>query len=222
VILHPDDGAIPYLKPLMTKALQENGISVVGDVVSYPNELVDFSPIASKLAARKADAIFNPNAIGQQVGPILKGLRELGDNRWFFYCGVGKCSDIKNLAGAAAKNLVTLAIMPGAPGNPPQLEAWVKRLYAKVGEERSLIVQNSSGTWVLPQILQAAQSLDPAAIKEAMNRIDKVETLWGPGRICGEKTYGIRHAVAHPLPSQFIDEKGEIKFGGWMTDIYVP
>ena len=77
-IVNADDGAVPYLKPLIAKALQENGISVAGDWVLFANEMVDFSPIASKLASVKADAIFHPNGIDRHVGPILKGLRKTG------------------------------------------------------------------------------------------------------------------------------------------------
>ncbi len=113
-IVNADDGGVPYLKPLIAKALRENGISVAGDWVAFPNEMVDFSPIASKLAALKADAIFHPNGMDRHVGPILKGLRELGDERWYFYAGVSPCSDIKTLAGAGATKVVSLA--PNARG----------------------------------------------------------------------------------------------------------
>jgi branched-chain amino acid transport system substrate-binding protein len=215
-IVNPDDGSIPYLKPLIKRALE------VGDIVTYPNELVDFSPIASKLAARKADAIFNPNAIGTHVGSILKGLRELGDNRWYFYCGVATCSVLKGLAGAAAKNVVSMGIMQNAKGNPPQLQEFLVRYFKKVGEERSLIFQNSECVYALAQVIQNAQSLDPDVIMKKFVQMDKVETIYGTGRVCGEKTYGVKQAIAHPLPVQYIDEKGEIKFYGWITDVYVP
>ncbi len=221
VIVNADDGAVPYLKPLIAKALQENGISVAGDWVLFANEMVDFSPIASKLAARKADAIFHPNGIDRHVGPILKGLRETGDQRWYFYAGVSPCSNIKTLAGAGATKVVSLAPTPGAPGNPPQMEEFMKRYFAKV-KGGALIIQNSSATYVLPQILQAAQSLDANEIRKALPKLGNIETLWGPGRMGGEKTYGVRNAVTHPLPSQYLDEKGVQKFGGWLTDITVP
>lgn len=222
VIVNADDGGVPYVKPLIAKALQENGISVVGDWVLFANELVDFSPIASKLAARKADAIFHPNGIDRHVGPILKGLRETGDERWYFYAGVSPCSNIKTLAGAGARKVVSLAPTPGAPGNPPQLEEFIKKYFAKSKPGSALIIQNSSAMYLLPQILQVAQSLDAKDILKALPRITNVETLWGPGHVGGERTYGIRNAVIHPLPSQYLDEKGVQKFGGWITDVDVP
>jgi branched-chain amino acid transport system substrate-binding protein len=221
-IVNADDGAVPYLKPLIAKALQENGISVAGDWVLFANEMVDFSPIASKLAALKADAIFHPNGIDRHVGPILKGLRETGDERWYFYAGVSPCSNIKTFAGAGARKVVSLAPTPGAPGNPPQLEEFIKKYFAKSKPGAALIIQNSSAAYVLPQILQAAQSINASDILKALPKITNVETLWGPGHMGGEKTYGIRNAVVHPLPAQYLDEKGVQKFGGWITDVSVP
>ncbi len=222
VITNPDDGGIPYQKPLVAKALQDAGISVVGDWVSFPNELVDFTPIASKIAARKADAVIHPNGIGPNVAPILKGLRELGDNRWYFHAGVTTCADLKTLAGVGGRKVVTLAATPGAPGNPPQMEEFIKTYGAKLKAGRSLIFQSSSAVYVLPQILQAAQSLDSTEIKKTLPRIQTVATLMGPGHFGGEKTYGVKNAVVHPLPSQYIDDKGNIKSGGWINDVVVP
>jgi branched-chain amino acid transport system substrate-binding protein len=225
VVVNPDDGGIPYSKALWTKALGDSGMTMAGDIITYANELVDFSPIAAKIAARKADAIFHVNGIGPQVSPIVKGLREQGDERWYFHAGMTRCPDIKKLAGAGARKVVTLAVTPGAPGNTPQMEEFIKKVYAKFADPKdqpSLIIQNSTAVWVLPQILQAANSLDAKEILKALPKMDKIETLMGPGRMGGEKTYGIKQAVTHPLPSQIIDEKGDIKFGGYITDIVVP
>jgi branched-chain amino acid transport system substrate-binding protein len=222
VIVNADDGAVPYLKPLIAKALQENGISVAGDWVVFANEMVDFSPIASKIAAQKADAIFFPNGIDRHVGPIVKGIREQGDERWLFHSGVTACSDVKTLAGAGARKVVTLAPMQGAPGNPPQLEEFMKRYMAMGAKRRVFILQNSEATYVLPQILQAAQSLNADDILKALPKMSNFETLWGPGHVGGEKTYGVKRAVIHPMPAGYIDEKGDIKFGSWITDVDVP
>ena len=222
VVLIPEDGSAKYLQPLFRKALKDSGIHMVGDLVGFSLEMTDFTPIAQKIARIKADAVFLPNAGGQHVGNLLKGMRELGDERWLFYGSVALFSEMKRLAGKAAIKVTNGAVTPGAPGNAPQLEAYLQKYRDKFGEIKSIILQNSCALYILPQLIEAAKSLDPTVVKDTLQKMDKVKTLWGPGQLCGEETYGIRnHAVSHPYTCQSMDENGEIHFGGWF-DFYVP
>ena len=216
VALNPEDGSAKYLKPLFDKALNDNGISMVGDLIGYSLEMTDFTPIAQKIAQIKADAVFCPNGGDMHIGNLLKGMRELGDERWLFYGSVATCDNIKTYAGKAGYKVTTSSVTPGAPGNPPQLEAFLDKYRQKFGEAKSTIFQTSSALYILPHLIEAAQSLDPTVVKDTLQNIDKVETLWGPGRLCGEKTYGIRHhAVATPYCVTYLDKDGKIQFGGW-------
>src|SRR5208282_5489592 len=57
-IVTPDDGTNAVFIPLIKKVLAQNGIAQVGDLITYPNEIQDCSPIAAKANAIKdADAI---------------------------------------------------------------------------------------------------------------------------------------------------------------------
>jgi branched-chain amino acid transport system substrate-binding protein len=218
VALNPEDGSAKYLKPLFDKALKDNGISMVGDLIGYSLEMTDFTPIAQKIAQIKADAVFCPNGGGMHIGNLLKGMRELGDERWLFYSSVARCSELKSLAGKAAYKVTTGSVTPGAPGNAPQLEAFLNKYQQKYSEVKSTIFQTSSALYITPHLIEAAQSLDPTKVKDSLQNIDKVKTLWGVGRLCGEKTYGIRnHTVAHPYCVTFLDKDGNTQFGGWFN-----
>jgi branched-chain amino acid transport system substrate-binding protein len=222
VALNPEDGSDVYLKPLFEKALADKGIDMVGDLVGYSLELVDFTPIAQKIGQIDADAVFVPNGIDTHIGNLLKGMREQGDERWVFYSSVALVSKIKDLAGPAGYKVTSGTALPGNPGNAASLDEFINRYYEKSGEVRSIILQTSNALYVLPQLLEKAQSLDPTVIKDALQNIDEVDTVWGPGHLCGEETYGIRnHAVCHPYCLQYLDENGEIQFGGWF-DVNVP
>jgi branched-chain amino acid transport system substrate-binding protein len=72
VALNPEDGSAKYLKPLFDRALKDNGISMVGDLIGYSLEMTDFTPIAQKIAQIKADAVFCPNCGGTHIGNLLK------------------------------------------------------------------------------------------------------------------------------------------------------
>jgi branched-chain amino acid transport system substrate-binding protein len=218
VALNPEDGSAKYLKPLFDQALKDNGISMVGDLIGYSLQMTDFTPIAQKIAQIKADAVFCPNGGDMHIGNLLKGMRELGDERWLFYGSVATCTNIKTYAGKAAYKVTTSTVTPGAPGNPPQLEAFLNKYQQKFGEVKSTIFQTSSALYITPHLIEAAQSLDPTKVKDSLQKIDKVETLWGAGRLSGEKTYGIRnHAVVHPYCVTFLDKDGKTQFGGWFN-----
>ncbi len=216
VVLNPEDGSAKYLGPFYTQALKENGISTVGDLIGYSLQMVDFTPIAQKISQIKADAVFCPNGIDIHIGNLAKGMRELNDNRWLFYSSMALCSAIREVSGKAAAFKVTSGTpTPGAPGTAPQLESYLNKYREKFGDIKSIILQNSMALYLLPQIIQAAQSLDPKVVKDTLPKLNEVKTLMGPGQFCGEKTYGIRNAVTHPYSVQVLDEKGEIRFGGW-------
>jgi branched-chain amino acid transport system substrate-binding protein len=74
-IVTPDDGAQPYLFPNITKWLEQRGISMVGDLIAYPNDMTDFSPIVQKLTASKADALMQVNGLGWMGGQKTYGIK---------------------------------------------------------------------------------------------------------------------------------------------------
>jgi branched-chain amino acid transport system substrate-binding protein len=222
VALNPEDGSDIYLQPLFKKALEDKGITMVGDLVGYSLELVDFTPIAQKIGQMDADAIFVPNGLDFHIASLLKGMREQGDERWVFYSSVALVSKLKELAGPAGYKVTSGTALPGNPGNAASLDEFINRYYEKSGEVRSIILQSSGALYVLAQLIEQAQSLDPTEVRDALQNMTDVPTVWGPGHLCGEETYGIRnHAVCHPYSLQYLDENGEIQFGGWF-EVHVP
>ena len=205
----PDDGAIPYLTPIMKKLFAANGLSMVGDTIGFSNETVDFNPLAAKIQALKdADAVFHQNGIGPHVGSIVKGLRNLGWTKP--YAGVipSSLNEIVTIAGAeAAKDVFTMGITAKDPKNPPLMNEMTKRIVDKYGANVSIYLQGANSLWILKQIIEAAQSFDPTVVKAKWETTDKVESFYGMATICGDTTYGIKHhAVAHPAPIQILKD----------------
>ncbi|MCX6010366.1 MAG: ABC transporter substrate-binding protein [Chloroflexi bacterium] len=218
----PDDGAIQYIWPEVMSMLEARGLSRAGDLIVYPNDMVDPSPIAAKLVAREADAILHVNGWAPHAGGILKAVRELGDER--FYFGAVPCSAAEVLAicgEAAATNFSCVNPMLGVSGNPPLLEEVGARLASEYGGDLNLLALNGFDcVWVMAQAIEAAQSLDTTAVRDAWEQMDPIETVYGTGHLGGAKTYGIMHAVAKPVALQLLDN-GEVKFGAWM-EVHLP
>jgi hypothetical protein len=219
-IATPDDGAVPYLIPMIKKMLPDYGYKVVGDVIPYPNEMEDFSPIAAKLnAIKEADAFFIENGSPVHHGNIAKGLRALGNNKPIILQSLASAEVLVSIAGKAAANDITcMGLTPHAKGNPKLLD----EVFDKAGGKPPIYLFNPNGLWVLAKVIEAADSLDPDVVKAKWESMDKVDCLFGTCLFGGEKTYGLKgHAISHPLPYQKIKD-GKVIYGGWIDVGRIP
>jgi branched-chain amino acid transport system substrate-binding protein len=220
-LVNADDGAIPYLDPIFRKILQEQGITVVGKIIGYPNEMVDFSPVAAKLSVSKTDAVFFGNGLPEHAAKTLKGMRELGSPKPLIFMSSGLAEDVKRIAGKeTSTKFIIVGPMLGAPDTPPLMAEIQKRLLATYGKERSIHLQIFNSIWALVKAVEAAQSLDTTVVRDKWEKLNTIETPYGTGHMGGQKTYGIRHALSHPEPYQILDN-GEARFGKWV-EVRVP
>jgi ABC-type branched-subunit amino acid transport system substrate-binding protein len=220
VLIIPDDGSQRYLLPALKLPMDRQGIAMVGEV-EYPNEMLDMNPIAAKLNAIKdADAMITVNGTPHGVSSILKAVRELGNMKPYIVSLPADGNDIAAIAGkAGATNALTVSVFPNAPGNPPLLNELVKR---RSNQNAPLYLRAASSLWTLVNIMKAADSIDPEAVKTKWESMDKVDTLYGPGIISGDETYGIKHhAVGNPFAYEII-MNGKATFGGWVDVGAIP
>jgi branched-chain amino acid transport system substrate-binding protein len=223
-IVTPDDGAVPYVIPIAKKLLAQQGISVVGEAVAYPNEMQDFSPIAAKLNAIKdADAIFLQNGLVPHLGGIVKGLRELGNNKPVAGSLPARIGQVVNITGVnALKDVFTIAYTPKDQNIPPVAKEIINRTVAKYGADYQLEMSGPNCLWILKEIIKEAQSLDPTVVKRKWESMDKVETIFGTAKICGDKTFGINHhVVASPQAVQIL-KNGVETSAGWIDLGIIP
>ena len=217
----PDDGAVPYLIPAVRRVLTLNGYTEVGEVVAFPNEMQDFSPVAAKLDAIKdADAILQVNGIPSQVGNILKNLRDLGNTKPYVGTAGSGATDITTIAGAsAATNLVCLSFTLDDPSNPPLMKELIRR---RTEAKTRFMGDYPNLLYVLVNMMKAADSLDVEAVKAKWEKSNIVETLFGTGTVSGDQTYGIKHhAVGYPFPYQRVQD-GKIVLTKWVDMGAIP
>ena len=218
VFVTPDDGALPYLAPKVKKLLEQKGYTLV-DTIGLPNDIVDFSPIAVKLNAIKgADAVLHVNGAPQSIGNTIKALRELGNMKPYITTMDGDGNDLLALVGKNATNIVCLGVQPNHPDNPPV----IKEIWKKGGQTPPLFVFQSNALYMLVKAIEAADSLDPVVVKEKWEIMDTIDTIYGPGIMCGDETYGIKHhAVSHPFSYSIIMD-GKVTFGNWAPTGVIP
>lgn len=222
-IVSPDDGAPPYLVPMVTKLLAAEGMSIVGEPVIYPNEMVDFSPIVAKLNAIKdADGIFMLNGLVPHIGSIVKGLRQSGNNKPYGGALPARISQVMTITGAdALKDVFTIGLTPGDPDMPPIAKEIIDRVVKQYGADYQLEMTAPNCLWVLKEAIESCQSLDPTVVKQELETMDEVETIWGTAKICGEEIFGIKHVVASPQTVQICKDGVETSTG-WVDLGYIP
>jgi ABC-type branched-subunit amino acid transport system substrate-binding protein len=219
----PNHGLGEFYTPQAIELMEAAGITVVGDPIYYPNDMIDFSPIASKvLSLDDIDAVFQVNGINEHVGAILKGLREGGCYVPFATNIQGRLDEVVAIAGvAAAENTFNTTPTYGDPDNPPLVQEIFQRVVDKYGEDHVLFLKSANDLWIFKAVIEGAQSLDPTVVKEWWESIDELDTLLGTGIMCGEETYGIKHLLSQPISIQWVKD-GQVVSGGWIDVGYIP
>ena len=221
-VLMPDDGSAPYLVPALKRVHAQYGVTMVGDVILYPNEMQDFSPIAAKLDAMKdADAIQHAMGIPNQVGNIVKGLRELGNKKPYLGPPGVNGTDVATVAGAAnATNMTCTATTPLDPSNPPIQN---ELLRMRTNDPKTRFMANLPNLlYILTNVMKAADSFDAEVVKAKWEKLETVDTINGKGYIGGDLTYGIKHhAVGYPFPYQRVQD-GKVVKAQWVEVGVIP
>jgi branched-chain amino acid transport system substrate-binding protein len=222
-LITPDDGAVPYLIPKVEDILQSEGISVAGDVIPYSNELIDMSPIAAKVnAIGDADAVFQANGLAPHIGGIVKGLRDLGNYKPYAVSTGVPLGQVMSVAGVdACKDLFVTNVAADDPNLPSLAKEICQKTMAQYGSDWSFFMTAASCLWCLKGAIEAAQSLDPTVVKEKWETMNTIDTIYGTGRMGGEETYGIRHAVSLPTPIIVVKD-GKVTAVDWIDIGVIP
>jgi branched-chain amino acid transport system substrate-binding protein len=223
VIVTPDDGTDVNVLP-KTEPLMENlGITQVGDVIKFANEMVDFSPIVTKiLAVEGIDAVLIVHGLAPHFGAIVKGLRAGGNYQPIAISTACPIHEIVTIAGAeACKDVFVESFNVDDPENPPLLAELITRTLAKHGADASLQFRGANSLYIMKEGIEATQSFDSTVVRDWIESQDTVETLFGPGIVCGEQTIGIKHAIVHPLSIE-IAEDGKSVGAGWVNPGFIP
>ncbi len=220
VLVIPDDGSIPYLGPIMKRVAEERGLTVLGDIVSWTHDTVDFNPIMAKALSRKPDTLTLINGWPGPVGAMLKAAREAG------FTGPVSCAhnpgeDILQVAGpVASTNYFSTGIVGDSPEMAPMIKEITSRLIKEHGHALYYNFWGFNGVYVLLKAIEAAQSVDPDTVKNNWEKMESIESIYGRAFMGGLKTYGIKHTVGHPVAIQSLMD-GQVKHIKWV-DVLVP
>jgi branched-chain amino acid transport system substrate-binding protein len=217
----PDDGQVPYNGAIVKKLVAEHGLTLEGDIIAWALDTVDFAPLCSKVLARNPDAVLLNNGWPQSTGAYLKGLREMGFTGPVVACCLDSAPEIMGVAGIeASTDFFVCNVTYDSPEMPPMVKKIGEMATAKYGKALPFHCNGFQGVWATVQAIEAAQSLDPTEVRDFWEKMDTMDTVYGPGRMGGLEIYGIRHTLYHPVPIQALvnGEVVHVKF----VDTYRP
>ncbi len=150
---------------------------------------------------------------------MLKIAREMGFKGPIFGCNYDDGYQIMQIAGKeASTDFFIHSLIFDSPDMTPLIKMITKRAKKQSGEAYVTTVWGFQAIYVLVQAIEKAQSLDPTVIKGSWEKMKAIDTVYGPGRMGGLKTYGINHTVCHPCPIQALQD-GQVKWVKWV-DVY--
>ncbi|MBI4774769.1 MAG: ABC transporter substrate-binding protein [Deltaproteobacteria bacterium] len=214
----PDDGSVPYLEKMFTEKATSLGYEVAG-VAKWAMTTQDYSPIITKVLAAKPDAIAFANGWPQATGSMLKVTREMGFNGPVFGCNYDDAYQIMEIAGKeASTHFFIHQIDLDSPDMTPMIKEITKLTRAKHDKAYGMHIWGFNPLYELKQVIEKAQSTDPAVLKETWEKMETIDTVYGPGRMGGLKTYGINHTVCAPCPIVELMD-GKVSWVKWV-DVY--
>jgi len=222
-VLIPDDGSIQYLEPHVQKWADANRMSIKGEIIGWPLNTVDFTPFASRAANLAPDAVAMVNGWPGMVGNVLKALRKSGFAKPVIGMHYLQVEDVLEVAGPeASTNYYVHGLMLNDPELPERIK-WILETGRKKYGHNGLAfwVEGFDPVYTIAQAIERAQSLEPGDIRKAWEQMDTIDTAYGPSKMGGLETYGLRHAVVGPRSIAGL-ERGKPTAMGWIRDVIVP
>ena len=139
---------------------------------------------------------------------IVKGLRTLG------YTGpIAFPVDVPSVVGALANAATGIVGILSKQVEDPYIAAPMKALLEMGDTKRHVFGLAPNSLYMLRYAIEAANSLDPTAVRDKWSTMTSIPTLYGDGFPSGNKLYGLpNHAWAYPVPVCLINNaKAEYK-----------
>ena len=212
-----DDGQIKDNDPVVRATATKLGLEIKGDIVGYAPGTTDFTPVAQKAIALNTDAIMLGNGVSAWLAMILKSVRGLGYTKPVFSCSYPTLGDVVKIAGNDANGFFGNSIPSDATlsGLPQITKDVIKMATDKYGGLNTMHVQGFGAVYSLVQAIEAANSIDPKVVAAKWEKMDKIDTIFGEGKMGGLQTFGVNHNVYFKTPISVINN-GKIELGGWI------
>ncbi len=185
----------------------------ITDKAFAPRGTPDFTPMMTKLVAKKPDAIDFGAWAGSDGPVICKQTKELGYKGVSIFSYTQTVPTFLKVAPDCADGALFFQIFAVAP--TPTAERIVKRYGEKYREPFDpLVWRQYDVLWVLKRAIEVAGTTDPTSLKDVM-RTMHIDGVFGKTRIGGKSYYGIDAQFLYPIAVSTYS----VKDGKW-TELY--
>jgi len=197
-------------------AADKYGLELLTNYVLWSGESPDMAAIALQLISSGADAVIT-QAAPDVIGALLKELRNLGSDMVMSLPGLVSPDNMIAMAGLAATyNYCNLYYSSDPEVNTDIFNQTLEKVRELYGDD---VANAFLGPWpnaifVLLNMMSKAGTTDVDKVMDAWRSAKTVDTLYGPGLVGGEKSYGMPgHAVGSPTSFMVMEKGGVIRFG---------
>jgi branched-chain amino acid transport system substrate-binding protein len=158
----------------------------------------DFTPMLTKLVAKKPDAIDFGAWAGSDGPVICKQAKELGYKGLYIFSYTQSTPTFLKVAPDCADGALFFQLFGSAP--TPLAERVARRYEEKYKEKFDpLVWRNYDVLWVLKAAVEKAGTVDPTKLKDVMHDVH-IDGVFGKTRVGGKSYYGIDAQFLYPIP----------------------
>lgn len=198
-LITPQDEVGQAVAPLNIRCYKEVGFEIVANE-HFERGIKDFVPLLNRVLQKKPEIIELDGTAPGDAGLIVKQARQLGYENLIVQTGGPGIEQIMNVAGKLAEGFLSYNIFD--PDDPnPEVQNFIKAFKAKgypgVINPYCPVMYNAA--MMLFDTIEKANSLDTETVRMALLKTAGYETMFGPIRWTGEKTYGINQQIMTPF-----------------------
>lgn len=177
----------------------------ITDKAFAPRGTPDFTPMLTKLIAKKPQAIDFGSFGGSDGALTCKQGKELGFKGLFIYSYTQSIPTFQKVAGDYMDGVFFYNIFAS---DPTPLATRVAKRYEEKYKQKfdPLVWRNYDVLFVIRKAVETAGTLDPTAVKNTMPKVS-IDGVFGRTRIGGKSYYGIDAQFLFPIPLSQYDGK---------------
>ena len=191
------------------RTAKQLGLTIT-DKAFAPRGTADFTPMLTRLIAKKPDAIDFGSWAGSDGPVICKQAKELGYKGLYIFSYSQSTPTFLKVAPDCADGALFFQLYASAP--TPLAERVAKRYEEKYKEKFDpLVWRNYDVLWVLKRAIEMAGTIDPTKLKDVMKNVH-IDGVFGTTRIGGKSYYGIDCQFLFAIPVSTYS----VKDGKWV------
>ena len=219
VTMATEDATYPPFEQAFKDLVTRTGLTLAGDPVLFATNAEDYNPTAAKIKSQNPDGVWMPIGIPPSFAGIAKGLRTLG-YAGPIVCPVDAPTHIALVGPEASTDLVGIL---SKSLEDPNIAAPLKKLMEMGDPKRQIFGLAPNALYMLKYAIEAADSIDPTAIRDKWESLTTIPTLYGEGFPSGEPAvWSDEPCLGLPDPGMPDHATRKIEYKPWIKPDVTP